>query len=92
MNIWQFGCAIPTNNRTEPRRSGLYTARRLSFAVALSMLVTACTNQDLYEAIQQNRLQACEEIPIPQQAQCKARYQVDYEDYKRERDQAGDQE
>ncbi|MDP6414596.1 MAG: hypothetical protein QGG54_06145 [Gammaproteobacteria bacterium] len=45
---------------------------------------TACSNQQLYEAIQQNGLQACEEIPIPQQEDCKAQYQTSYEEYRRE--------
>lgn len=48
--------------------------------------LSGCTNRNLYQAIQQNRLQRCEEIPIPQQANCRAQYQQSYEDYKSERD------
>jgi len=47
----------------------------------------SCTNRNVYELIQQNRLQACEERPIPQQAACKESYQTDYDVYRRERDQ-----
>ncbi|MEX0964051.1 MAG: hypothetical protein WDZ52_08445 [Pseudohongiellaceae bacterium] len=46
----------------------------------------ACSNEALYQAIQENRLQACEQIPIAQQAACKAQYQTDYGTYKRARD------
>jgi hypothetical protein len=52
----------------------------------LAGMLSACTSRNLYEAIQQNRLQRCEEIPIPQQANCRAQYQQSYEDYKNERD------
>ncbi|MEQ8312787.1 MAG: hypothetical protein RL839_13335 [Gammaproteobacteria bacterium] len=56
------------------------------FALLLLVTLSGCSNRNLYEAIQQNRLQSCEEIPIPQQANCREQYQQSYEDYKRERD------
>lgn len=61
--------------------------RRVALLLTLASLA-GCSNKALYQAIQQNRLQACEEIPIPQQAACKAQYQTDYESYKRQRDLA----
>ncbi|PCJ26883.1 MAG: hypothetical protein COA96_04445 [SAR86 cluster bacterium] len=48
------------------------------------MLLTSCSNQQLYKMIQENRLQACEEIPIPQQQMCKSQYQKPYDVYQRE--------
>jgi len=60
-------------------------ARRALFLLTLASLA-GCSNKALYQAIQQNRLQACEEIPIPQQAACKAQYQTDYDSYRRARD------
>lgn len=52
--------------------------------VALS--VNGCSNEAMYQSIQQDGLRACEEIPVAQQASCKAQYQKDYATYKRERD------
>lgn len=48
--------------------------------------LTACSNEAIYQSIQQDGLRGCEEIPIAQQASCKAQYQKDYATYKRERD------
>lgn len=48
--------------------------------------LNACSNEAIYQSIQQNALRACEEIPIAQQASCRAQYQKDYATYKRERD------
>ncbi len=53
----------------------------------LCLVLGACSNQQIYEAIQQNRLQACEERPIPERRTCEANYQMDYEEYRREREE-----
>ncbi len=55
-------------------------------ALTLIVALQSCSNQAMYEAIQQNRLQRCEEIPIPQQQACRDQYQTSYEEYRRERD------
>ena len=52
----------------------------------LALGLNACSNEAIYQSIQQNGLRACEEIPIAQQAHCKTQYQKDYATYKRERD------
>ena len=52
----------------------------------LALSLNACSNEAIYQSIQQNGLRACEEIPIAQQASCRAQYQKDYATYKRERD------
>lgn len=70
-------------------RSRRASARRWQGCMLLALLSLAgCSNEALYQAIQENRLQACEQIPIAQQAACKAQYQTDYDTYKRERDLA----
>lgn len=60
----------------------------LSLIVTLGLTITlqSCSNRALYTAIQQNHLQRCAEIPIPQQQACFAQYQTPYEDYRRERE------
>lgn len=63
--------------------------RLLGPAVALALGLTGCSNEALYNAIQENRLQACETLPIAQQEGCKAQYQTDYESYRRDRDAPG---
>ena len=67
------------------KRSFRLPSRYILVAAAAASL-GACSNEALYQAIQENRLQACEEIPIAQQASCNAQYQTDYESYKRDRD------
>ncbi|MDA1371221.1 MAG: hypothetical protein O2971_10735 [Proteobacteria bacterium] len=58
--------------------------RSLLVALTLSVLLPGCTNQQLFNAIRENNQQRCEEIPIPQQAACKAQYKTDYEDYRQD--------
>ena len=63
------------------------TSRLLRHLMLLApLLATSCTNEALYNAVQQNQLQRCETIPIAQQATCKQQFQTSYEDYRRERD------
>lgn len=68
--------------------SGTSTTSRITTLLLLAtlLLTGACSNGARYELIRQNRLQECETLPIPQQAQCKAQYQTDYETYRRERE------
>lgn len=69
-------------------------ARRRTFLTGLPLVVLlsgGCSSQQLYEAIRENRLQRCEEIPIPQQTDCKAQYETEYDEYRREREALGDE-
>ena len=52
----------------------------------LALSLNGFSNEVMYQSVQQNVLRACEEVPIAQQASCKAQYQKDYATYKRERD------
>lgn len=65
-----------------------FPGRRLASVVVLlaPLLATSCSNQALFENIQQNHLQRCETIPIAQQAACEAQYQTSYDEYRRERE------
>ena len=70
----------PHTQSSRPKRLA-----RLSLGL-IALSLNACSNEAIYQSIQQNGLRACEEIPIAQQASCKAQYQKDYATYKRERD------
>ena len=49
-------------------------------------LLTACSNQSLYEAIQDNRVNECRNLTYQQEQAClKGVNQQSYEDYNRER-------
>ena len=50
--------------------------------------LTACSNEQAYRAIQENRLQDCELQPIPRQANCRAQYEMPYNEYERLRQEA----
>ena len=52
-------------------------------------MLQAYSNAAMYQAMQENRLQACEEMPIAQRAGRKAQYQTDYEGYQQARDSPG---
>ena len=54
---------------------------------ALLSALSACTNRQIYNAIQQNRLNECEKMVDAQREQCVAQYQKNYDDYEREREE-----
>ena len=43
--------------------------------------LAACTSEQAYNAIRDNRIQNCENYPIPQQAACRDRHQTTWEEY-----------
>lgn len=76
-----------------PMFRAIRTDRRgvLLLLVLIAGLLVACSNRQLYSAIRENRLQECETYPVPQQAECRARYQMDYEEYERLREEPAHQ-
>lgn len=44
--------------------------------------LAACTSEQAYNAIRDNRIQNCENLPIPQQAACRVRHQTTWEEYR----------
>lgn len=54
----------------------------------LLVLLTACSNQQVYEAIQSNRIQECDKYPSETARQdCRDRYEASYEEYEEARTQ-----
>lgn len=56
-------------------------------AVTLLLAMAGCTSEQLYNAIRDNRIQDCENLPIPQQEHCRSQYQTTYEEYARDLDE-----
>ena len=54
----------------------------------LAGLLVACSNQQIYRAVQDNQRLECSKLPQTQFEQCMAELEWDYEDYIRERDSA----
>ena len=54
--------------------------------LASLLVVIGCSSRDLYDAVQQNRLQECSKLYGAQRKECEARYQKDYDTYQRERE------
>ena len=66
------------------------SAFRISAAVGVTLALSftsGCTSKQLYNAVQENRLQECAKLYGSQREECEARYQMDYETYERERQQ-----
>lgn len=55
----------------------------LTSAISLS----SCSNRAIYETVQMNQLRRCEEIPIPQQANCREQFQTSFDEYTRGRNE-----
>lgn len=58
--------------------------RTIILAFAMLPAMASCTSEQLYNAIRDNRIQDCENLPIPQQEHCRSLYQTTYEDYSRD--------
>lgn len=55
--------------------------------IILLLAMAGCTSEQLYNAIRDNRIQDCENLPIPQQDHCRSLYQTTYEEYARDLDE-----
>lgn len=62
-------------------------SRLVTIAIAL-LLTGACTNQQIYDAAQQNRALECQKYPDTRYEECMATVEKDYEEYEREREKA----
>ena len=51
------------------------------------VLVGACSSEQLYNGLQQNRAEECREMPGMTQERCLARYDESYRDYAERREQ-----
>ena len=59
---------------------------KILFLITCSSIFIACTNQEVYEAIRQNRLTECEMIsPTSAYEECIEQYSESYEEYEEKR-------
>lgn len=62
--------------------------KKRSMLAAVSMLpLLACTNQQVYDAIQHNQQLECQKLPGTQYEECMKEVSEPYQAYKRERDE-----
>lgn len=56
--------------------------------IAMSTLLCACSNRQIYDAAQNNRRQECDKLPdSAQRDACLEQYSQSYDDYQREREE-----
>lgn len=58
---------------------------KLIATMALFLLVSACSNKQVYTAIQQNQMQECSKLPQARFEECMKNVEGSYEDYERDR-------
>ncbi len=61
-----------------------------AYSVVLVLCVLAlpaCSNRQVYEAIQQNRQLECQKLPGTRYEECMRQYSEPYDEYKRDRDE-----
>ena len=58
---------------------------RFILALVLALMFTACSNQQIYTAVQENRRQECSKLVSPQYEECMRELETPYEEYARER-------
>ena len=65
--------------------TGRRTAGTWIVMLVASWLVQACSQQQVYDAIQQNRQLECQKLPGTQYEECMKQYSEPYKEYERER-------
>lgn len=71
--------------------AGAWLKRFAALAVVL-WLLPACSNQQVYDAVQKNRQLECQKLPGSQYEECMEQYSEPYEHYERERRELLEQE
>lgn len=56
----------------------------LALVLALPFAIAGCSHEQVYKAIRDNRIQNCENLPIPQQEHCRGQYRTTWEEYSRD--------
>ena len=62
----------------------------IAFLISLIFLY-GCGNKQIYEAIQENRQQKCQQLQHPHYEECMKKYEESYEDYKKAHEEAKEQ-
>lgn len=59
--------------------------KTLLLILGIAVSVSACSNRQLYNAVQENRKAKCDELPDVPRAECLEQYLQSYEEYERGR-------
>lgn len=59
----------------------------VSVIALLAALPAACTGRQVYEGLQERNRQQCYKLPQGEMARCLERSDIDYEDYRRQREE-----
>lgn len=60
----------------------------LGILIAVSMCISACSNRQVYDAVQNNRRLECDKMPdSAAREECLKQYSESYDSYQRERDE-----
>ncbi len=73
-------------DRQLARIAGAAKGRPVALALC-ALALTACSNRQVYDAIQQNRQLECQKLPGTQYDECMKQVSEPYDDYKRDRDE-----
>lgn len=58
---------------------------RIISILSMLLIVTACSNQQVYDAVQANERSQCSELPASEYQQCKQKERLSYKQYQEER-------
>ena len=61
---------------------------RISVIYICASLLIACTNQEIYDAVQENRQQECQKLPPSAYEECIKQHSEPYDGYERRRQEA----
>jgi len=62
--------------------------RKIMGVIFAAVWVSACSNQQLYDAARQNYLQQCDRWEGAERERCQAEHHASYDDYERKRKEA----
>ncbi len=58
---------------------------RILYIFVCASLLIACTNQEVYDAVQENRQQECQNLPPSAYEDCTEQHSEPYDEYERKR-------
>ncbi len=84
---------MPTMDRAIPgikpsQHWRIATSRNSKILLLVAILLSGCSNRQIYTAIQLNRQFECSKLPVQEQQACEEEYSESYDSYQRARAEA----
>ena len=83
---------MPTMDRAipgiKPSQHWRIASSRILLFLLVAILLSGCSNRQIYTAIQLNRQFECSKLPVQEQQACEEEYSESYDSYQRARDEA----